>query len=148
MSTINEDPIIHGSWNIRCDRQKFSIFWAIFCAFSPLTTWKIKILSFKKTPGYILILHICTINDKHMIYVSWDMECDRHNFYHYLLNSPKTQNSKKWKKCLEISSFYTCVLKIMIICYTVPYAIYMAHDRCNCYFSFWVIVFPFTPLTA
>ena len=26
----------------------------------------------------------------------------------------------KWKKCLEISSFYTSIPKIMIICYTVP----------------------------
>ena len=24
----------------------------------------------------------------------------------------------------------------------------MAHDRCNCYFSFWTIFCPFTPLTA
>ena len=24
----------------------------------------------------------------------------------------------------------------------------MAHDRCNCYFSFWAIFCPFTPLTA
>ena len=28
--------------------------------------------------------------------------------------------SKQWKKHLEISSFYTSVTKIMIICYTVP----------------------------
>ena len=48
MCTINEDHIIYGSWNIRCDRQKFSSFWAIFCIFSPLTTWKIKILTLKK----------------------------------------------------------------------------------------------------
>ena len=35
-------------------------------------------------------------------------------------NSPKNQNfKKKWKKYLEISSFYTGVPKIMIICYTV-----------------------------
>ena len=24
----------------------------------------------------------------------------------------------------------------------------MAHDRCNCYFSFWAILFPFNPITA
>ena len=36
-------------------------------------------------------------------------------------NSPKNQNFlKKWKRHLEISSFYTSVLKIVIICYTVP----------------------------
>ena len=31
----------------------------------------------------------------------------------------KMKISKKWKKHLEISSFYTSVLKIMIICYNV-----------------------------
>ena len=41
--TISEDHMICDSWNIRCDRQKFLILWAIFCPFSPLTTWKIKV---------------------------------------------------------------------------------------------------------
>ena len=61
-------------------RQKFLTFWAIFCPFSPLTTWKINTLTLKKTPGDIIILHICTTNYNHMMYDSWDMECDRHNF--------------------------------------------------------------------
>ena len=120
--------------------------------------------------------------------------------------------SKKWKKCLEISSCNTSVLKIMIICnialeichmadvvlifhfglflpfYPLPnppppsfqpenwkfqnnekntrryhhftqvyqkswsYAILflrdMVRDGCNCYFSFWAIFCPFTPLIA
>ena len=56
MSTINVNHMIYGSWNIRCNRQKFLSFWAIFCPFSPLTTWKIKILKLKKTPGDIIIL--------------------------------------------------------------------------------------------
>ena len=69
-----------GSWNLTCHRQKFLLFSAIFCIFSPLTTWKIKILKFKKTPGDIIILQICTINDNYMMYCSWDMEHNRHNF--------------------------------------------------------------------
>ena len=35
-------------------------------------------------------------------------------------NNPKYENIKKMKKDLEISSFYTSVPKLMIICYTVP----------------------------
>ena len=38
----------NGSWNTRYDRLKFLSFWVIFCPFSPLTTWKIKILTLKK----------------------------------------------------------------------------------------------------
>ena len=71
------DRFIH-TWNIRCDRQKFLSFWAIFCSFSPLLTWEIKILKLKKTPGDI-ILNIFTINDNHM-YGFWNIERDRQNF--------------------------------------------------------------------
>ena len=49
------------------------------------------------------------------------------------------------KKCLEMSSFYTSVTKIMIICYTVLEIWWVT--RCN-YFSFRTIFCPFTPLTA
>ena len=30
----------------------------------------------KKIPGDIIILHMCTINDNHMMYGSWDMKRD------------------------------------------------------------------------
>ena len=32
------------------------------------------------TPGDIITLHMCTVNDNHMMYSSWDMECDGQNF--------------------------------------------------------------------
>ena len=35
-------------------------------------------------------------------------------------SSPKNENLKTFKKHLEISSLYTSIPKIMIICYTVP----------------------------
>ena len=71
MCTINDNPMMYGSWDIERDRQIFFSIWIVFCPFTPLKTWKIKIL-------------------------------------------------KKWKKHLQISSFYTRVPKIRIICYTVP----------------------------
>ena len=74
------------------------IFWhfgSFFCPFTPLTTQKIKIL-------------------------------------------------KKWKKCLEASSFYTSVPQIMIICYTAPETWCVT----DCYFSFWATFCLFPPLTA
>ena len=60
-------------------RTKIFVILCYFLPFYP-TTWKIKILTLNKVPGDIIILHICTINDNHMMYHSWDMECDRHNF--------------------------------------------------------------------
>ena len=117
MCTINEDCMIYGSWNIRCDWQEFLSFWVIFCPFIPLTMQKIKILKLKKTPVDIIILQMCTINDSHMMYASWDnMECNGQNFLSFWTNfcpftlpTPKIKILKKWKKLLEILSFYTSV---------------------------------------
>ena len=106
-------------YNMR--QTEVSTFWAIFCPFSPLATWKIKISTLQKIPGDIIILRICTINDNHMMYGSWDMEPDRHNFFVILdrflpfytppppLRIPKIIILKKWQKGLEILSFYTSV---------------------------------------
>ena len=101
MFTLNEDDMIHGSWNIRCNRQNFSTSWAIFCSFSLLTTWKIKISTMKITPGDIAILHICTSNDNHMIYGSWHMEHNRHNLLSF--RTVWTQKIKIFQKMEKIS---------------------------------------------
>ena len=112
---INEDHMIYGSWNISYNRQKFLSLWAIFCPFSSLTTWKIKILKLKKTPGDI-ILHICTVNDNHMMYGSWDMEHKGQNFFSFwnafcpfTLYGPRKSKFLKNEEDLEITSFYKCV---------------------------------------
>ena len=81
----------------------------------------------KKNLGDIIILNICTINDNHMVYGSWDMEhkkifCFGPFLTFYPTNNPKNQNfdKTKKKKHLEISSIYISVPKIMIICCTAP----------------------------
>ena len=61
-------------------QTEFLSFWAIFALLlplPPLTTQKIQILkNWKKMPGDIIILHMCTINETHVMYGSWDTECD------------------------------------------------------------------------
>ena len=37
-----------------------------------------------------------------------------------MLTAKKIKILKKWKKCMEISSFYTCVPKIMVRWHTIP----------------------------
>ena len=79
--TINNNHMIYGSWGIERNGQNFMSFQTIFCPFIFLTTQKIKILrKLKKTTAGIIITHTCTINDNHMMYVSWDMELDRQKF--------------------------------------------------------------------
>ena len=59
----------------------------------------------KKMPGDIIILLFSTKNDKHMMYGSWDMECDRKKFFFILIIfcpfttlTLKIKIFKKWKK--------------------------------------------------
>ena len=64
---------------------------------------------------------------------------------HYQPQKRKFQNNEKKNNNhnnLEVSSFHTSALKIMIICYTVPWM------SCVTDFSFLAIFCPFTPLTA
>ena len=69
----------------------------------------------KNTRGDIIILHICTINENRMMPGCWEMERNSHFLRFCPTNNTKNQNFEK--KLLEISSFYTSVPKIMIICY-------------------------------
>ena len=81
----------------------------------------------KKTPGYLIILHKCTINDNHTIYGSWDMKCNRiffailgHFLPFYPTNRPKKENIKKMKKNAWKYHFTPSVPNIMITGYPVP----------------------------
>ena len=76
-ATINENYMMYGSWDTKHVGPTFLPFWTIYCTFTPPTTQKIKILKKKrkKPPGDIITLHMCTINDNHMMYGSWDIEC-------------------------------------------------------------------------
>ena len=82
-----------------------------------------------KMPSDIIIFQMCTINDNHMMFCSWNMQCDGQNFLSFWtifcpfitpLKTWKINIKKKWKEHLEILSLSTSVSKIMIICYPVP----------------------------
>ena len=185
--TKNHVHMLYCSWDMAQDGCNcYFSFWAI--------CWKIKIKKKKKmktTPGDIIILGKCTINDVWFLrYEAWQTESfiilahflpfhptnnskkkkKKENFekmkkkpgdiilhkctknliicytapeiwcvtdviiFHFGLvlpfyppNSPKYQNLKKWEKP-EITSFYRCVLKIMIRWCRVP-EIWCALDR-------------------
>ena len=60
---------------MECDRQNFLSFWTDFCPLPParpppMDPENQNFEKMKKTPGDIIILQICTINDNHMIYGS------------------------------------------------------------------------------
>ena len=135
----NLDHRLYCSWDMACDECNcYFSFWAIFCPFTFLIAQKMKISKkMKKRPGDIIISHMCTKNHDHMLYCSWDMAHDTCNFDFSFWaifcpfthaphlpppppNIPKNQNFRKWKKDLEISSFYTSEPNIMIRWCMVP----------------------------
>ena len=85
--TINQNHMMYGSWDIKCKGQRYMPF-CNFCGFCHfiyplilLTNQKIKILKkWKKKPGDIIILHLCTTNDDHVMYGSWYIKWNRQNF--------------------------------------------------------------------
>ena len=106
-------------------------FGPFFALLLPITAQKMKISKkWKKRPGDIIILHNCTKNYDYKLYCFWDMACDGCNcsFSFWAIFCPFTPltarkmkiSKKRKKKNEEISSFYTSVPKIMIICYIVP----------------------------
>ena len=81
MSKINDNNMMYGSWNIERDGHNFLSFWTIFYTFTPLTTQKIKILKKWTKAWRYIILHMCTINDNHMMYGSSAIKSYRQNFF-------------------------------------------------------------------
>ena len=78
--TINDNHMMCGSWDMECIRQFFVIL-DRFLPFYPSTdTENQNFEKMKKTSGDSIILHMCTINDNHMMYGYWDMEHDGQNF--------------------------------------------------------------------
>ena len=102
----------------------------------------------RNIPGDIILLHMCTINEDHMIYDSWDIRHDGQFFVilgpFTLLTTQKIKILKKWKKRLEIL-FYTCVSQMTIIWFMVS-EIWSATDGFFCHFRLFSA--PWPPLTT
>ena len=123
--TIDQDHMMYGSWDMKCNRQEFLSSWAIFCHFtSPLHSliaWKKKISKTKK-PLEISSFYTSVAKITIICYTVPEIWCmtDVYNYNCYFsfwatfcpfapLTARKMKISKKWKKHLEISSFYTSV---------------------------------------
>ena len=112
--------------------------WAIFCPVTLLTARKMKTL--KKRKNFLEISSFNTSVPKIMIICLtvpeiWHMTDVTYFFIlgyflpFYSPNCPKNQNFKKWKKFLEILSFYTGVPKIVIRWCRVSEIWYMINGR-------------------
>ena len=84
MCTINDTYMIYGFWDMECKRQCFVIL-GHFLPFHPTNNPKNQ--NFEKMEkqmhGHIIFLHLSTTREHHMMYGSWDTECDGQNFLSY-----------------------------------------------------------------
>ena len=103
-----------------CDRCNYFSFSAIFWPFTPLTAQKIKIKKKWKIHLEISSFYTCVLKIMIISYTVPEIWCvtDVIVIFHpglfFALTAQKIKILKKWKKCLEISSFYICVPKLMI----------------------------------
>ena len=75
-------------------------FWAIFCSFTPLTTQKKLKKTKKKTPGDIIILHMCIKNYDHVctvaeIWCATDEQTDRRKKWYIEVGAPPENHKNR-----------------------------------------------------
>ena len=110
--------MIYISWDVECNKLKLVI-WVIFCAFNPQNQNQ-SFEKLKKASGDVIILQMCTKIHDHMMYASWDMECNMHNFLSLLaIFCPFTQlltpKINIWKKCQKKKTGDIILLQICSI---------------------------------
>ena len=76
-------------------RAEFFVTLGHFMHFDPPNNPKnLNFEKMKKAPGDVIILHMCTINENHMTYGFWDMDCDRQNIFSFWVILPQLTTRK------------------------------------------------------
>ena len=73
--------MMYAYLDMECDKQFFvilSYFWLFYPTIDPKNK---NLEKMKKTPGDIILLYLCTINQDHMMYGSWDIKCKEQSFF-------------------------------------------------------------------
>ena len=83
MCTKNHNHMRYDSWDMEWDRHNFFSFWANFCPFNTLLTLKIKIWEKCEKKQ-----DMCTINEDHMMYSSWDIRHNKQSFLSFWVIFP------------------------------------------------------------
>ena len=121
LCTTHDNHMMYDSWDMEPGRHNFLSFWAIL-SFHPTVNPKNQNFqkmrnnnnNKKKHTGYIIILHLCTTNDDHMMHGSWDLRYRSRQIFFLPFHLLTTQKIKILKK-LEISTIYTSVTYMTII---------------------------------
>ena len=115
-------------WDRECDRQLFVSLGHFFALLPHYWPKKLKFGKNVKKPGDIILVHMCTINEDHMIYGSWDIRHD-------------------WQMEIPVSHRDIIILQMSIKNH--DHMLYcswdIVHDDCNCFFLEGWHFLPFYP---
>ena len=119
----NHNHLVYASWDMKCNTFFFWSFWDIFCSFTPLITWKIKVLKKWKRSLEILSFYTCVPQMKIIWCIApekWRatdiLFCHFGPFFALLLPKDPENWNFEMKKHLDISSFYKYLSNIMVTC--------------------------------
>ena len=145
MFTKNHNQMGNGSWDTEWDTLNFFVILGHFLTFYPQNFEKND-----KMPRDIILLHMCTIHEDHMMYDFWNIRCKWENFCHsgsfFILSPPwrpgksNLEKFKNKKKNGDIITKHMCTIND-------NYMIYGSWDKeCNTNFflPFWTVFCPFT----
>ena len=141
MCTMNDN---HDVWFLRHGAQQTEhvVILDCFLLFYPTNNLqKQNFENMKKNSWDIIILHMCTINDNHIIYSSCDMEHNRKNFLSFWpifcsltpLTTQKIKILKKWKNSWRY--YFTNVYQKTTIIWCMVPETWSTTDRIFCHFS-------------
>ena len=99
LCTKNLDYMTYSSRDIERDKLKLVILGHVLPFYLPKNLKNQNFEKMKKASGDVIILQMCTKNHDHVIYGSWEMECDRQSFSSFwVIFCHFTRNNKKKKK--------------------------------------------------
>ena len=133
MCTKNHNHVRYGSWEKKEIDTIFCHFEPFFALSPPNNPENQNFEEMKQIPGDIIILHLCTINETHMMYASWDMEHERHNFLSFWTIFCPFENFEKKKKKSGDIILHMCTINDSHMMYG---SWDMKHERHNfCHFG-------------
>ena len=148
MCTRNHNHKRYGSWETEWDI--FFVILGHFLPFYPTNSPENQNFEkMKKESGDVTILHTCTTNHNHLMYASWNIECNKHFFFSFrtIFWPRKLKFRKNVKKTLEMLSYHTFTINEDDILYG-SWDIKAWDFDGESFLSFWVIFCPLTLLTT
>ena len=108
---------------------------------------------FEKSPGSIIILRICTINDNHIMYVSWRYGVWQTKIFiildgFLLFYAPNNINYQNFEKNEKNTRRYYHFKHVYHNDYHLMYSSWIIEPNGQHFLSFWTIFCPFTLLTT